>query len=149
MIARAGLVVALGAAALAAGQAAGQGAGGPCDACGVIKLIEQVQVRQEWTPLGAVSPGSRGVGGLGGASGASTQMSFGRGFSNQGLVIVGAAGGAAYAQKPNEYNRPNWEVTVKLDSGPTRVVTLKYEPLLVQEGDRVRISGNNVELVDP
>jgi hypothetical protein len=38
-------------------------------------------------------------------------------------------------------------VTVKLDSGRTRVLTVPYEPY-VREGDRVRIAGNNVELVD-
>jgi hypothetical protein len=38
-------------------------------------------------------------------------------------------------------------VTVKLDSGRSRVLTLAYEPY-VREGDRVRVAGNSVELVD-
>ncbi len=142
------------AAGIISGLVAAQGAlppvpNEPCGNCGVIKAIDQTVERQEWTPLGAVSPGTTGVGGLGGLSGASTQMSFGPGFSNRGLVVIGAAGGAVYSQKPNEYRRTVWEVTVKLDSGPTQVVRMKYEPLLVQEGDRVRVSGNNVELVNP
>jgi outer membrane lipoprotein SlyB len=150
---RTGCLVVL-AAGVIAGQAHAQGAlpsvpNEPCGNCGVIRSISQAQERQEWTPLGAVSPGTTGISGLGGASGSSTQMSFGRGFSNQGMVVIGAAGGAAYEKKPNEYRRTIWEVTVKLDSGPTQVVTLKYEPLLVQEGDRVRVSGNNIELVNP
>ncbi len=65
------------------------------------------------------------------------------------MVVLGAAGGATYGQRPNEYSRKRWDVTVKMDTGMTRVVSLKYEPLLVQEGDHVRISGNNLELVDP
>ena len=68
---------------------------------------------------------------------------------HRGMVVVGAAGGAAYAQKPNEYQRQRWDVTSKMDSGPPpRVVNLSYEPF-VQEGDRVRVFGNQLELVNP
>ena len=76
-------------------------------------------------------------------------VSIGPGFTNRGMVVVGAAGGAAYAQKPNEYQRKRWDVTIKMDSGPPpRVVNLPYEPF-VQEGDRVRVMGNQLELVNP
>ena len=122
----------------------------PCEgACGVIQSIAPVTERQVWTPLGSVSNGSMGVAGLGSMSGSSTQMKIGPGFTNQGMVVIGAAGGAVYAQKPNEYRRQRWEVTLKMDNGPTRVVTLNFEPLMVQEGDYVRVVGNNVELVNP
>jgi outer membrane lipoprotein SlyB len=133
--------------ALASGSAYAQG-NAPCAACGVIQTIAPVSEKAEWTPLGAVTPGSLGIAGLSGSSGTSTQMSFGSG-GPKGLVVLGAAGGAAYAQRPNEYQRQRWDVTVKMDDGATRVVNMKYEPLLVQPGDRVRIAGNNVELVSP
>jgi outer membrane lipoprotein SlyB len=120
----------------------------PCAACGVVQAIAPVSERAEWQPLGAVAPGSTGMSGLGGMAGSSTQMSFGAG-GPQGLVVLGAAGGAAYAQRPSEYQRQRWDVTVRMDSGATRVVNMRYEPLFVQQGDRVRISGNNVELVEP
>lgn len=120
----------------------------PCAACGVIQTIAPVSEKAEWTPLGAVTPGSLGISGLSGSAGTSTQMSFGSG-GPKGLVVLGAAGGAAYAQRPNEYQRQRWDVTVKMDDGATRVVNMRYEPLLVQPGDRVRIAGNNVELVSP
>lgn len=120
----------------------------PCAACGVIQTIAPVSEKAEWTPLGAATPGSLGISGLSTASGSSTQMSFGSG-GPKGLVVLGAAGGAAYAQRPSEYQRQRWDVTVKMDDGATRVVNMKYEPLLVQPGDRVRIAGNNVELVSP
>jgi outer membrane lipoprotein SlyB len=121
----------------------------PCDNCGVIESIAPVNERQVWTPLGAVTPGSMGMAGLGGTSGSTTQMSFGPGGSNQGLVVLGAAGGAVYAQRPSEYQRQRWDVTVKMDNGPPRILNMRYEPLLVQPGDRVRVSGNNIELVGP
>jgi outer membrane lipoprotein SlyB len=122
----------------------------PCEgACGTIQTIEPVAERQVWTPLGSVAPGSTGVASVGGMSGSSTQFAFGKGFSNQGMVTLGAAGGAVYAQKPNEYRRTRWDVTLKMDSGLTRVVSLGYEPLMVQVGDYVRVMGNNIELVSP
>jgi len=117
--------------------------------CGVIQSIVPVQERQVWTPLGSVVAGSVSNNGLGGAPSATTQMQFGPGFSNQGMVVIGAAGGAVYAQKPNEYRRTRWDVTLKMDSGMTRVVSMSYEPIFVQEGDYVRVAGNNLELVDP
>jgi outer membrane lipoprotein SlyB len=45
------------------------------------------------------------------------------------------------------YEKPRWEVTVRMDNGQPRIVSLAYEPY-VQEGDRVRISGRNVELIE-
>lgn len=111
-----------------------------CKQCGRIVSIGQTTVKQSWTPLGTgtnFASDGRAV----------AQFQIGPGLSNQGIVIVGAAGGAAYRKSPSSYEQPRWEVTVKLDNGQTRVVTLSYEPF-VREGDRVRISGNNVELVE-
>ncbi len=111
-----------------------------CQQCGKVVSIRQTIVKEQWTPLG------------GGASFASdakaaTMFQIGPGLSNQGKVVVGAAGGATYQKSPNSYEKPRWEVTVKLDTGQTRVTTLNYEPY-VMEGDRVRISGRSVELID-
>ena len=132
----------------AAAGARAQGASRPaCDGvCGVIQSMAPVEERQQWSPLGSVvslrdSPTSTG--------GQTTMMQIGPGFTNQGLVVVGAAGGAVYAQKPNEYRRQRWDVTLRMEDGSTRVVSLKYEPLLLQEGDYVRVAGNNLELVNP
>jgi outer membrane lipoprotein SlyB len=121
-----------------------------CDGrCGVIQSIQPVAERQVWTPLGSVAPGSIGTSGLSGMSGSTAQMQIGPGFTNQGIVVIGAAGGAVYAQKPNEYRRTRWDVTLKMDDGATRVVSLSYEPLFVQVGDYVRVAGNSLELVNP
>jgi outer membrane lipoprotein SlyB len=120
-----------------------------CENCGTIQSILPVSVRQQWTPLGSVADSAAYGGGPTGAPGSATMYSIGPGFSNKGMVVVGAAGGAAYAQKPNEYQRQRWDVTIKMDSGPPpRVINLSYEPLF-QEGDRVRVMGNQLEAVNP
>jgi len=111
-----------------------------CGQCGKVVSVRETKVKEQWTPLG------------GGASfdsdaRAATMFQIGPGLSNQGKVMVGAAGGAAYQKTPNAYEKPRWEVTVKMDNGQTRVTSLAYEPY-VQTGDRVRISGRNVELIE-
>ena len=110
-----------------------------CGQCGKVLSIKQTTVKEQWTPLGTDT-------GFQQDARAATQFKIGPGLSNQGLVIVGAAGGAGYQKSPNSYEKPRWDVTVKLDNGQTRVLQLTYEPY-VQEGDRVRISGRNVELL--
>ena len=54
---------------------------------------------------------------------------------------------AVYAKRPNAYQKPRWDVTVKMDRGDTRVLQQRYEPLL-REGDRVRVLGTQLELVE-
>jgi len=116
-----------------------------CDACGIVMSIQMTSERTQWTPLGSATPST--VTATGAPTGAITQLAIGPKMQNQGLVIVGAAGGATYAQRPNVYEKPRWDVTVKMDRGGTRVVSQSYEPLL-REGDRVRIIGTQLELVN-
>lgn len=108
--------------------------------CGVVESIRQTSVKQAWTPLGTAA-------GFDADGRAVTSFQIGPGMSNQGMVVLGASGGAAYRKSPNSYEQPRWEVTVKLDSGQKRVLTVAYEPF-VREGDRVRVAGNSLELVD-
>ena len=112
--------------------------------CGRVDSIRQTTVKQPWTPLGggavSASPGYD--------SGKTTSaFQIGPGLSNQGIVILGAAGGADYQKRPNSYDQPRWEVTIKLDNGQKRVITVAYEPF-VREGDRVRVAGTSLELVE-
>lgn len=138
VIAVAGL---LAAAALPA-RAQSAGANPDCTSfpCGRVEAIRQTTVKQQWTPLGTTA-------GFEGDAKAVTQFQIGPGLSNQGMVILGAGGGAAYRKAPNAYEQPRWEVTIKMDTGQKRVVTVAYEPF-VREGDRVRVAGNAIELVD-
>jgi outer membrane lipoprotein SlyB len=100
--------------------------------------------RTQWTPLGSATPAI--VTPSGAQTGAMTQFAIGPQLQNQGLVVLGAAGGAAYAKRLNTYEKPRWDVTIKMDRGGTRVVSQRYEPLL-REGDRVRVLGTQLELV--
>ena len=113
--------------------------------CGIVDSIRQTTVKQPWTPLGggavSASPGDYNSGKV------TTAFQIGPGLSNQGIVILGAAGGADYQKRPNSYDQPRWEVTIKLDNGQKRVVTVAYEPF-VREGDRVRVAGTSLELVE-
>ncbi len=130
----------------AAGVVAGQATTGAahCDNCAVILSIQMSTQEEQWTPLGATSSASSltNPGGMQGRS----AIAFGSDGS-RGVVMIGAAGGAVYAKRPNAYQKPRWDVKVKMDSGATRVIPQSYEPLL-REGDRVRVLGTQLELVD-
>ena len=128
---------------LLAGAAVAQMTPAPasCDNCGVVTSIRTSYEEEQWTPLGVVAAPSSLTSGNEGR----TAFAFGS-EGNRGLVLIGAAGGAVYAKRPNAYQKPRWDVTVKMDRGDTRVLQQRYEPLL-REGDRVRVLGTQIELV--
>jgi hypothetical protein len=114
-----------------------------CPSCGVITSIERGTHEEDWQPLGVVSAAPT----LATSSGAETTSAFSFSKNSKpGIVMIGAAGGAAYAKRPNSYQKPHWDVTVALDGGGNRVVQQRYEPY-VKEGDRVRIIGTQLELI--
>jgi outer membrane lipoprotein SlyB len=119
-----------------------------CKACGRVESIRTVTSADRWEPLGSAVGSAADVGGPG-ATQPTTVSSFriGRGGKNEGIVLLGSAGGANYKKSSMSYEQRRWEVTVRLDDGQTRVVSMGYEPF-VREGDRVRVAGNNVELVE-
>ena len=120
-------------------------AGSECDRCGKIESIRPVTAKDTWTPLGTVSSTPQGEGTTGTPSGV-TMYKIGPGFSKQETLVIGAAGGAAYRTRPSELNVKRWEIVVRLDAGGSRAVVQNYEPML-REGDRVRVMGNQLELV--
>jgi len=134
---------------VASAQPSGQPpAAGGCDRCGKIESIRPVTGKDDWTPLGTVS--SSPVDSLASTPGATpsgvTMVQIGKGLTKQGTVMIGAAGGAAYRSRPSELNAKRWEIVVRMDAGGARTVMQNYEPML-REGDRVRVMGNQLELV--
>jgi hypothetical protein len=130
---------------VAAQTTAPGGAPGDCDRCGKIESIRPVTAKDSWTPLGTVSATPLGDGTATTPSGV-TMFQIGPGFSKQGTVLIGAAGGAAYRTRPSELNAKRWEIVVRMEAGGARSFIQNYEPML-REGDRVRVMGTQLELV--
>lgn len=108
-----------------------------CDNCGRIASIRSYTPNSSWTPLGSMpSSADRNAPG---------QVTTQYNFTSGNFVMLGAAGGAGYAKRPNSYERPRWEIVVTMDDGTTRTVSHSYEPAL-QQGDRVRVFGTQLEL---
>jgi outer membrane lipoprotein SlyB len=155
-------IVVASAAALGASLALAQAPGPPpaagdCERCGKVESIRPISAKDSWTPLGTVtaSPaGSTAAASSSGAVGATptptpstvTMFQIGPGFAKKDTVLLGAAGGTSYRPRPSELNAKRWEVVVRMDAGDTRSITQNYEPML-REGDRVRVLGSQLELV--
>jgi outer membrane lipoprotein SlyB len=122
-----------------------QAGASPCDRCGKVETIRQASTQTQWQPLGTLPSATAAGSDLNPSS--VTAFKIGKDLSNQGQVMIGAAGGAAYqARPPPQRNATRWEIVVRMDDGSARSVTQNYEPLL-QVGDRVRVFGTQVELV--
>ena len=120
-----------------------------CDNCGTIVDIRQSTTRTSWTPLGSVVPGTQPGDSVAQPGRVTAAYQIGPQLKNQGMVLLGSAGGGAYAKRAEDYQQPRWDVTVKMDAnGGLRPVSLGYEPPF-QVGDRVRVYGTQLELVTP
>ncbi|HVP87354.1 MAG TPA: hypothetical protein VMU79_04685 [Casimicrobiaceae bacterium] len=113
-----------------------------CERCGTVATIRQAANQNQLTPLGTMPSVAYGSSGLNPSSITAYQI----GRDNQGQVTIGAAGGAVYQQNRPTQRVTRWEIVVRMDDGSARQVTQNYEPLL-QVGDRVRVFGTQVELV--
>jgi len=111
-----------------------------CSTCGVVESIRYVEEGGKASGLGLVAGGV--VGGVIGH-----QIGSGRG--NTVATVAGAAGGA-YAGNQIEKNKNKkayYEVTVRLDSGVTKSVSMSSAPT-VKEGERVKVvDGNRLALI--
>jgi hypothetical protein len=122
-----------------------QGTGGGCDNCGKVVSIRAISDQAtSWQPLGTTVPSTLSDPAQVGRT--TTTFQVGKGGSNDGVVMLGAAGGATYARRPERYQRTRWEVTVQMDNGTARVVAVDYEPLF-QQGDRVQVYGRQIDLL--
>ena len=143
-------VMRVGVAASLAAMAPGAEAQAPerCDHCGTIADIRQSTSKSSWTPLGSTAPGTTASGDEAFAPGRVTATyQVGRDLKNQGMVLLGSAGGGSYARRPEEYAQTRYDLTVTMDAGgPPRTVSLSYDPPF-RVGDRVRVFGTQLELI--
>jgi outer membrane lipoprotein SlyB len=109
----------------------------PCLDCGVVESVREVEVKGEGTGLGAVAGGV--VGGVLGH-----QVGSGRGKDV--MTVLGAAGGALAGHQVEKKVRStkHWEVTVRLDGGATRTISMPSQPAW-RAGDRVRIVNDAIQ----
>lgn len=108
-----------------------------CMSCGTVESVREVATQGQGTGLGAVA---------GGVTGAIIGKQFGHGSGKTAMTILGAAGGAFAGHKIEEKVRSSqrWDVTVRLDDGSTRTVTLEQQPAW-RSGDRVRVVNGVLE----
>lgn len=107
-----------------------------CANCGTVSAIREMEKKGEGTGLGAV--GGAVVGGVIGNQ-------FGGGSGKKILTVVGAAGGAyaGHQVEKNARSTKYWNVTVRMDDGRDRTVSVSPAPPLAI-GDKVRIEGKNI-----
>jgi len=120
-----------------------------CDNCGTIVDIRQTATRGSWTPLGTAVPGTVPGDAANQPGRVTAQYQIGPQLKNQGMVLLGSAGGAGYARRESDFQQARWDLTVKMDAnGGMRPVALTYEPPF-RVGDRVRVFGTQLELLNP
>ena len=107
-----------------------------CQRCGVVKKIESFKERRSGTG-GAIVGGL--VGGLVGNQ-------IGSGDGKKVATVAGVVGGAYAGKKIAENNdRTDYQITVKMDSGSTRVID-QGSIGRIQVGSRVKVKNNKVSL---
>lgn len=109
-----------------------------CTTCGKVMSVKPIPDTEAPTPLGSKA--------IAGESGAQTTMRLSRDPANKGLVTMESGGGGQRAKRAPNKKRGRYEITVLLDDGTNKIVSFAYEPF-VHEGDRVRVTGNTLELV--
>jgi outer membrane lipoprotein SlyB len=110
-----------------------------CRDCGTVRSIEQVAGTGQTSGAGALAGAV-----IGGVIG----HQFGSGRGNDAATAAGAVGGAVAG---NEMERQSstgryYQVLVKMDEGGSRLINVAALNGL-REGDRVRVSGQNLEML--
>lgn len=113
---------------------------GDCTNCGTVRGLETMSKAGEATGKGAL---------LGAVIGGVVGHQMGSGKGNTAATIGGAAAGG-YAGHQVEKNRNSGtytRVTVEMDTGGKKEVDVT-EPAGLKPGDRVRVTGSNLERVE-
>lgn len=115
------------------------GSVGECRNCGTVQSIDRVEKSGQASGAGAV---------IGAVIGGVVGHQFGSGRGQDAATAAGAAGGAIAGHQTEKNMRSGafFRVTVRMDSGERREVNVA-ETAGLHAGDRVRITGNNLEIV--
>ena len=102
-----------------------------CALCGTVESIRTIEVRDEASDVGAVA---------GGLSGAAAGNRTDSGGGNTAMAILGTVAGAITGDETerNVKKRYAYRVTVRMDDGSFRTVSLSSPPTLAV-GDKVRV----------
>jgi outer membrane lipoprotein SlyB len=108
-----------------------------CTNCGTVEAVREIEQKGDGTGFGAVA---------GGVAGAVVGRQFGNGSGRTIMTILGAAGGAYAGHEIEKKARSTkrWEVSVRLDDGSYRTVSLDTQPAW-RSGDRVRYVNGALE----
>lgn len=107
-----------------------------CHNCGVVKKIDVYSEKRSGT-AGAV---------VGGIVGGAVGNQVGSGDGKKVATVAGIVGGAIIGKKVAENNdRKDYEITVKMDNGQTRVID-QGSIGKIRVGSRVKIKNNKVQL---
>lgn len=108
-----------------------------CLTCGTVESVREIEHKGEGSGLGAVA---------GGLAGAVVGKQFGNGTGRTIMSVLGAAGGAYAGHQVEKHVRSTkrWEVTVRLDDGSYRTLSLEAQPAW-HSGDRVRYVNGALE----
>ena len=130
----------LAAAGCAADPARSGGAVSDCRNCGTVRSIEAMDRGGQASGAGAV---------IGAVIGGVVGHQFGSGRGQDAATAAGAIGGAAAGhQAEKQYrNAGIFRVGIRMDSGERRDVDVA-DPAGLRVGDRVRVSGRNIEILE-
>jgi outer membrane lipoprotein SlyB len=107
-----------------------------CNNCGVVKKIETYTEKRSGT-TGAI---------VGGVVGGVVGNQVGKGDGKKLATVAGVVGGAYAGKKIAENNdRKDYEITVRMDNGETRVID-QGSIGKIRVGSRVKIRNNKVQL---
>lgn len=116
------------------------GAVSDCRSCGTVRSIESMDRGGQASGAGAV---------IGAVIGGVVGHQFGSGRGQDAATAAGAIGGAAAGhQAERQYrNAGFYRVGIRMDSGELRDVDVA-DPAGLRVGDRVRVSGRNLEMLE-
>lgn len=107
-----------------------------CTTCGTVTHIQMIEEEGKGTGLGAVA---------GGVAGGLIGSQIGSGTGNTVATVAGVAGGAyaGHQVEKKVKSKKIYKITVKMDTGKTRVFDQEKEPA-VHVGDKVKLVNGKI-----